>query len=121
MIQIYSDEEKTDLLFDSIGKVKSQSNRKDDFGGDVYRSDDGDLLSYEKYNKFETRVIFEEVSESDKDIIKSIVDNRQRVFYMPDSERRSDETYEVMFEPPFQAKYDYRTYLYTINLRVREV
>lgn len=121
MLEIYSDENRTSLIFKTKAVIRSESERSDYHAGGMRRTfSTGDLQTYKRHaDKFEETLMLEDVPHSGKEILDEIYRQRQRVYYCPDADRREDELYHIMLDEPTSV-YVKQTGLYNIQVQVRQ-
>lgn len=129
MIEIYTDEAKTQILVsakgsgDTSGFWVASIDREDYHAGGTRRTfSTGALQSFKRHtDKYQEMLNIENLKKDTLGVIQLIASERQRVWYCPDVEERSDELYNVMIESPFMPSYEPIKKRFSLMIEVKEV
>lgn len=116
----YEDSGKTTLVIASGNNFKSSGDRKDFQRGDFWRLTDGTLEKWNEENKYEEKLSLKNVSETDRNTLKTLYDTHDSFYYCPDTVNRSSEIYEVFWTGNYQEKYNSITRRYEIIIDLKE-
>ena len=117
----YEDSGKVTTIIESGGNFLSIADRKDDYLGGDFRLLNGDLVTFTVYSKFEEVLKLSNVSESDRNTLKTEYDLHRNFYYYPDLINRASEYYEVQWTGNYVESYDKRTNFYSITIQLKEV
>ena len=120
-IGFYADAIKTTTIIESKGVFKTRTPRRDDYRGGSVRLSNGDLKTYEVFDKFETVIRCSGITQATYDSLRVEYLLHREFSYFPDVVNQPARSYQVRWTGRFDDDYDKELERYSLNITLREV
>ena len=117
----YEDASKVSTIITSQSAILTASKRNDDLKETSYRLTDGTLETSFIYNKYSETLTLKNVTETDRNTLKTEYDLHRTFYYYPDVTNRSTEYYAVKWVGKYNESWNKKLQLYTIVIVLKEV
>ncbi|MFW6135106.1 MAG: hypothetical protein ACOC5R_05975 [Elusimicrobiota bacterium] len=118
-IGLYEDSGKTTEIVTSDSFESKDNAQMTNMGGD-YRTTDGTLEVWNRYEKYETKLKLKNLSLSDKDTLMAKFSDHEVMYYFPDLKNDSSTYFEVRWVGHPKVKQDKKTGLYSMQLELKQ-